>query len=196
MAFWMLHDPALVDRSLQTLTAGFAITVVLSALVGAGVGMQAFGAEVAARTSPNMLDLGIALVAGAAAVYAKIRSRAVSSLVVTQPLLSRRLWRSQMGLVSLIFTAVLLLPLSNSFLQLVGITIDWTSKPPLIRASVRVSQANLPTPAQMAAVQNFINWQQPLSYQLVVQRSAIDIIGPDPKSSSGILHPSRDDGKL
>ena len=64
-----------------------------------------------------------------------------------------------MGLVSLIFTAVLLLPLSNSFLQLVGITIDWTSKPPLIRASVRVSQANLPTPAQMAAVQNFINRQ-------------------------------------
>ena len=77
-----------------------------------------------------MLDLGIALVAGAAAVYAKISSRAVSSLVgtaiavalvppvcvlglllsagewqaasgagllvVTQPQLRRRLWRSQM----------------------------------------------------------------------------------------------------
>ena len=97
MAFGMLHDPALVCRSLLTLTAGFAITVVLSALVGA---------EVAARTSPNLLDLGIALVAGAAAVYAKIRSRAVSSLVVTQPLLRRRLWRSQMGLVCLIFTAL------------------------------------------------------------------------------------------
>jgi hypothetical protein len=48
----------------------------------------------------------------------------------------------------------------------------------------------------VAAVQNFINWQQPLRYQLVVQRSAIDINGPDPESSSGILHPSRDDGKL
>jgi uncharacterized membrane protein len=75
MAFGMLHDPALVGRSLLTLTAGFAITVVLSALVGSGVGMQAFGADVAARTSPNLLDLGIALVAGAAAVYAKIQSR-------------------------------------------------------------------------------------------------------------------------
>ena len=69
--------------------------------------------------------------------------------------------------------------------QLVGITIDWTSKPPLIRASVRVSQADLPTPAQVAAVQQFINSKQPQRYQLVVQRSAIDIIGPG----------SRDDGK-
>ena len=151
MSFEMLHDPALVGRSLLTLAAGFAITVSLSALVGAGVGMPVLGAEVAARTSPNLLDLGIALVAGAAAVYAKIRSRAVSSLVgtaiavalvppvcvlglllsagewqaargagllvVTQPQLRRRLWRSQMGLVSLLFTAVLLLPLSSSFLQ-------------------------------------------------------------------------------
>ena len=253
MSFEMLHDPALVGRSLLTLAAGFAITVSLSALVGAGVGMPVLGAEVAARTSPNLLDLGIALVAGAAAVYAKIRSRAVSSLVgtaiavalvppvcvlglllsagewqaargagllvVTQPQLRRRLWRSQMGLVSLLFTAVLLLPLSSSFLQLVrqsqrqlaqrrieetiakslktetitigrdsqlvGITIDWTSKPPLIRASVRVSQADLPTPAQVAAVQQFINSKQPQRYQLVVQRSAIDSIGPG----------SRDDGK-
>ena len=77
MSFGMLHDPSLVGRSLLTLAAGFAITVSLSALVGAGVGMPVFGAEVAARTSPNLLDLGIALVAGAAAVYAKIRSRAV-----------------------------------------------------------------------------------------------------------------------
>ena len=83
MSFEMLHDPALVGRSLLTLAAGFAITVSLSALVGAGVGMPVLGAEVAARTSPNLLDLGIALVAGAAAVYAKIRSRAVSSLVGT-----------------------------------------------------------------------------------------------------------------
>jgi hypothetical protein len=43
--------------------------------------------------------------------------------------------------------------------QLVGIASDWTSRPPLIRASLRVSQANLPTPAQVAAVQKFINRQ-------------------------------------
>jgi len=50
---------------------------------------------------------------------------------------------------------------------------------------VRVNRADLPTPTQVAAVQQFINNKQPQRYQLVVQRSAIDIIGPG----------SRDDGQ-
>lgn len=264
MAFGVLQGRlALVSTALMTLGVGIGITALLSAVVGWGVGMPVLGQEVAARTSPNLLDLGIALVAGAAAIYAKVRSRAVSSLVgtaiavalvppvcalgllasagqwegargagllfatnllgilsgalvmlaVTQPLLRRRLWHSRMGLVSLMFTALLLLPLSSSFVhlvrqsqrqlaqqrieqaiakslraetitigrdsQLVGITIDWTQTPPLIRASVRVSQPDLPTPAQVAAVQSFINSQQPKRYRLVVQRSAIDIVGPN-----------------
>jgi uncharacterized hydrophobic protein (TIGR00271 family) len=265
MAYGMLQGRlALVGTALVTLGIGIGLTVLLSAVVGGGVGMPVLGQEVAARTSPNLLDLGIALVAGAAAIYAKVRSRAVSSLVgtaiavalvppvcvlgllasagqwegargagllfatnllgilsgalvmltITQPLLRRRLWRSRMGLVSLMFTALLLLPLSSSFVQLVrqsqhqlaqqrieqaiakslqtetltigrhsqlvGVTIDWKQTPPLIRASVRVSEPNLPTPAQVAAVQSFINSQQPKRYRLVVQRSAIDIVGPDP----------------
>jgi uncharacterized membrane protein len=64
MAFGMLHDPTLVGRSLLTLAAGFAITVSLSALVGAGVGMPTFGADVSARTSPNLLDLGTVIALG------------------------------------------------------------------------------------------------------------------------------------
>ncbi|WP_254988895.1 hypothetical protein [Cyanobium sp. ATX 6E8] len=44
-----------------------------------------------------------------------------------------------------------------------------------------MSQSNLPTPAQVAAVQSFINNQQPKRYRLVVQRSAIDIVGPEPE---------------
>ena len=264
-AFGMLRGRlGLVGTAMATLGAGIALTVLLSTLVGAGVGMPLLGQEVAARTSPNLLDLGIALVAGAAAIYAKVRSRAVSSLVgtaiavalvppvcvlgllasdgqwtsargagllfatnllgilsgalvmlaVSQPLLRRRLWHSRMGLVSLGFTALLLLPLSSSFVQLVrqsrqqleqqrieraiakslqtetltigrhsqlvGVSIDWKQSPPLIRVSVRVSQPNLPTPAQVAAVQSFINNQQPKPYRLVVQRSAIEIIGPEP----------------
>lgn len=135
-------------------------------------------------------------------------------LAVTQPRLRLRLWHRRMGLVSLMFTALLLLPLSSSFVQLVrqsqhqlaqqrieqaiakslhtgtlimgrhpqlvGVSIDWKPTPPLIRASVRVSQPNLPTPAQVAAVQSFINSEQTRHYRLVVQRSAIDIVGPDP----------------
>ncbi len=275
-AFGMLQGRlALVGTAMATLSAGIALTVLLSSLVGAGVGMPLLGQEVTARTSPNLLDLGIALVAGAAAIYAKVRSRAVSSLVgtaiavalvppmcalgllasagqwqsargagllfatnllgilsgalmmlaVSQPLLRRRLWRSRMGLVSLVFTALLLLPLSSSFVQLVrqsqlqleqqrieraiakslqaetitigrhsqlvGVSIDWKQIPPLIRASVRVSEPNLPTPAQVAAVQSFINSQQPKRYRLVVQRSAIDIVGPEPAPLSAPPSPTQ-----
>jgi hypothetical protein len=48
-----------------------------------------------------------------------------------------------------------------------------------IRARVRVTDANLPTPLQVAAVQEFINRSQaPRRFRLVVQRTAVDLIGP------------------
>ena len=76
----------LLIKSLRTLVAGVAITTLLSSLLGglaALVGLDQFGAEVIARTAPNLLDLGIALSAGAIASYAKLRSDAVSSLAGT-----------------------------------------------------------------------------------------------------------------
>jgi hypothetical protein len=63
---------------------------------------------------------------------------------------------------------------------MVGITIDWQQNPPLIRARVRVSDPGLPTSGQVAAVQDFINRNQaPLRFRLVVQRTAVDLIGPE-----------------
>jgi hypothetical protein len=65
-------------------------------------------------------------------------------------------------------------------IELVGITTDWQQNPPLIRARVRVTDPRLPTPKQVAAVQDFINRNQaPLRFRLVVQRSAVDLIGPE-----------------
>jgi hypothetical protein len=65
-------------------------------------------------------------------------------------------------------------------IDLVGLSIDWQKNPPLIRARVRVTDPDLPTPGQVADVQAFINRQQaPLRFRLVVQRTAIDLIGPD-----------------
>jgi hypothetical protein len=66
-----------------------------------------------------------------------------------------------------------------------GISIDWQQNPPLIRARVRVTDPKLPTSSQVAAVQAFINRNQaPLRFRLVVQRTAVDLIGsetaPDP----------------
>ena len=254
---------SLVITALSTLATGVGLTVGLSVLMGLLVGLPIFGSEVAARTSPNLLDLGVALVAGAMATYAKVRSKAVSSLAgtaiavalvppvcvlglllatrqwqeawgagllfaanllgilsggllmlaATEPRLRVRLWRSRLGLVSLGLTALLLVPLTSSFLslmaqarratalqqversiarslrsrtltlgkdsELTGITIDWEQNPPLIRATVRGSNPRWPTSKQVAAVQTFINAEQPIRFRLLVQRTAIDVIGPE-----------------
>ncbi len=253
----------LVGRGLLTLAIGVATTVVLSAGLGLIVGLPVFGSEVIGRTSPNLLDLAIAIVAGAIATYAKVRVKAVGSLAgtaiavalvppvcvfgllvaagewqqaqgagllftanllgilsgalvtlgITRPELRLRLFKSRLGFVSLLLTALLLVPLSTSFVgligqarrqaslnrvevviaeslrretitlgkdaELVGIRIDWEENPPLIRASVRVSKPNLPTPEQVAAVQDFINERQSIRYRLLVQRTSIDVIGPE-----------------
>ncbi len=65
-------------------------------------------------------------------------------------------------------------------IDLVGISIDWQKNPPLIRARVRVTDPTLPTAGQVAAVQEFINRSQaPLRFRLVMQRTAVDLIGPE-----------------
>jgi uncharacterized hydrophobic protein (TIGR00271 family) len=65
-------------------------------------------------------------------------------------------------------------------IDLVGISINWQQNPPLIRARVRVTDPALPTAWQVAGVQDFINkTQAPLRFRLVVQRTAVDLIGPE-----------------
>jgi uncharacterized hydrophobic protein (TIGR00271 family) len=253
---------ALVGRALLTLAIGAVSTFALAALLGRLVGLPIFGSEVIARTSPNLLDLGIALVAGAIAAYAKVRRKAVSALAGTaiavalvppvctsgllaaagqwalaggaallfltnllgilsgalitlglsRPELAVGWRRRRLSLGSLVLTSLLLLPLSGSFLNLlrqarrtavqeqveqaidtslrketitlgqnadlVGIRIDWAQNPPLIRAMVRVSRPDLPTPKQVEAVQSFINSRQPIRFRLLVQRSLVDVVGP------------------
>ena len=253
----------LVGTALLTLLLGVVLTVGLSVFLGLGVALPILGSEVAARTQPNVLDLGVALVAGAIAAYASVRSKALSSLAGTaiavalvppvcafglllskaqwgdalgaallfaanllgilsgallalaicQPELRLNLLRSRLGLISLFLTVLLLIPLSGSFLslvaqarrtaaqqqiqqvitaslknrtltlgkdaELIGVRIDWTQNPPLIRAAVRVTNPRLPTPGQVAAVQSYINDTQPIRYRLVVQRVSVDVVGPE-----------------
>lgn len=253
----------LVARGLSTLLAGALITIVLSVLVGRLASLPGFGSEVLARTAPNLLDLGIALVAGGIATYAKLRSEAVSSLAGTAiavalvppvcamglllsaglwgqalgagllyltnllgilsgglvvlasagPAFRHRLRSSRLGAISLMLTAVLVIPLGYSFVDLVrrgrkqvvqvdvertirqlleretitfgqlstlsDLTIDWNQNPPLIRAVVRASQPDEPTFTQVAAAQTLINQRQKRNFRLVVERSAVDVVGPD-----------------
>ena len=264
---------SVVGRALVTLLIGISLTAGLSVLLGAWVALPIFGSEVAARTEPNLLDLGVALVAGAIAAYALVSAKAIASLAGTAisvalvppvcvfglllskaawgdalgaallfaanllgilsgalitlaiclPELRVNLWRSRLGLVSLLLTALLLIPLSGSFLslmaqarrtaaladvqqaitaslknrtitlgqeaELITVTIDWDQNPPLIRASVRVTNPQLPTARQVADVQTYINERQPIRYRLVVQRVSVDVIGPETEPNPPDLVP-------
>lgn len=261
----LLGDAQLLSRALLTLLIGVLTTTLMAALLGSCAGLPQFGSEVTARTSPNLLDLGIALVAGGLATYAKLRSDAVSSLAGTaiavalvppicvmgllishqrwslaggagllfatnlmgiltgglvlmawkDPMLRQQLRRSRLSAANFALTGLLLIPLGSSFIGLLGrarqdntrdairstilaflrretltfgdqqnvdleeLDIDWQRNPPVIRALVRVTDPSLPTFKQVSAVQDEINKRQRLRFQLVVQRTAVDVVGPE-----------------
>ncbi|MCT0202935.1 DUF389 domain-containing protein [Synechococcus sp. CS-602] len=253
----------LVLQGLFTLLLGGLIAVGVSVLLGWLSGLGDFGSEVQARTAPNLLDLGIALVAGGIAAYARLRSEAVSSLAGTAiavalvppvcalglllsasqwsvalgsgllyltnlmgilsgcllvlaksgPGLRNQMSRSRLGIVSLGLTALLVVPLTGSFLDLVrrsreelvqrqvattiqtlltretvtlgqeaqiaDFSINWDVNPPIIRVVVRASRPGEPTPKQVAEVQRLINQRERIRFQLVVERSPVEVVGPE-----------------
>ena len=267
----LLGEVRLLGRSLRTLMVGVLSTTLLSILLGSVTGLPQFGTEVLARTSPNLLDLGIALVAGGLATYAKLRSDAVSSLAGTAIavalvppvcvmglLLSHQSWsdargagllfatnllgiltgglvlmawkdpefrheliRSRLSVASFTLTGLLLIPLGGSFIGLLTqanrenrqsmveqtvrkflvnetltfsdselvdvehVDIDWKTtkkgknkEEGIIRVIVRVTDPDLPSYKQVTLVQEEINKLLQSNYQLVVQRTAVDVVGP------------------
>ena len=267
----LLGEVRLLGRSLRTLLAGVLSTTLLSFLLGSVAGLPRFGTEVLTRTEPNLLDLGIALVAGGLATYAKLRSDAVSSLAGTAIavalvppvcvmglLLSHQNWsqasgagllfatnllgiltgglvlmawqdsefrqkllRSQLSVASFTLTGLLLIPLGGSFIGLLNqanrenrrsmveqtvrkflvnktltfsdpelvdvekVDIGWrptkhgkNKEEGIIRVIVRVTDPDLPSYKQVTLVQEEINKLLQGNYQLVVQRTAVDVVGP------------------
>ena len=85
----LASDWRLMRQSLVTLASGAAICLSLSFILGqiaAYRGLlvsEAFQSEIVGRLSPSVLDLGIAIVAGAIATYAKVRPDAVSAMAGT-----------------------------------------------------------------------------------------------------------------
>ena len=266
----LFGDIPLLTRSLRTLMLGVLATTVLSIVLGRLAGLPQFGSEVAARTSPNLLDLGIALVAGGLATYAKLRSDAVSSLAGTAIavalvppvcvmglLISHAHWekalgagvlfatnllgiltgglvlmacqdsyfrqelkRSHLGAANFALTGLLLIPLGTSFINLLDqarqentrdsvgktieqfltrqtltfgdkkkvdvekVDIDWDQNPPVVRVIVRVVNPELPTFKQVSFVQEEINKRQGIRFRLVVERTAVDVVGPKEKPNT------------
>ena len=85
----LIGQARLLSRSLITLAAGAGITLILSmglGLIARSQGLllvEALPEQVTTRLEANILDLGIALAAGAVASYAKVNPGAVSSMAGT-----------------------------------------------------------------------------------------------------------------
>jgi uncharacterized membrane protein len=66
--------------------------------------------------------------------------------------------------------------------DLESVRIVWDASPPLIVARVNVSDPRLPSFKQVADVQAFINARlAPRRFRLLVQRTAIEVVGPEPE---------------
>jgi len=70
----------LTSRSLFTVLAGTLLTIGVAFLITEAIGWKLAGPEVIARMKPSLLDLGVALAAGAAAAYAYTRPGVSSAL--------------------------------------------------------------------------------------------------------------------
>ncbi|MBE9051429.1 TIGR00341 family protein [Nostocales cyanobacterium LEGE 11386] len=76
----VMGNQRLLKRASFTLLTGVVLTVVTSMLIARIVGIRTFGPEIWGRVSPTLLDLAVALAAGAAGAYAKSRRHVADAL--------------------------------------------------------------------------------------------------------------------
>ena len=75
-----IANKRLLKRSFLTLSTGVLFTVFISAIAVSLIGLKSVTPEILARTNPNLLDLVIALAAGAAGAFANTRKRIADAL--------------------------------------------------------------------------------------------------------------------
>lgn len=261
-AFGILEaDRVLIRASMLSLVVGSLLSVSISALIGMLTGIAQFGSEVMARTQPNLLDLGIAVTAGALAGVAKIDTKVAGTVAGTAiavalmpPICVVGLWLGQGNLdlsrgalllymtnlfgitlacmvafvlfgyslahsarrplgMTLVFTALLVLPLGASTLRLlqqnrleasvknalldrtltfqrvtlVDMNTNWLTTPPEIALTVRASEPV--TSKQALLLEQFVTGELGRPYKLTFLVSQVDEItsdqpGKEPKDSA------------
>ncbi len=74
------QDRRLISGGLKTIAVGLVFSAVFSVIITWLTPIQYAGSEIMARTSPNLFDLGIAVVSGVAGAYAHAREEIAKSL--------------------------------------------------------------------------------------------------------------------
>ncbi len=126
-------DTRLLQKSVVAVAIGALLAVGLSWLVATIVAFPSYGSEVAARTRPNVLDLGIAIAAGCVAGYARVRPSIANTvagtaiavalmppLCVAGLLLGVRDWQEAMGAALLFGTNFLGIALACMIVYLIA----------------------------------------------------------------------------
>lgn len=84
IAFGILEaDRELIRASTVAILMGTAVAIAISAILGATTGIAQYGSEVYGRSQPTLLDLGIAVTAGALAGFAKVEPKLSSTIAGT-----------------------------------------------------------------------------------------------------------------
>ncbi|MBD3886246.1 DUF389 domain-containing protein [Phormidium tenue FACHB-886] len=84
LAFGALEGSVLLFRKgLLSIVVGTLLAIALAWSLGLLVGLPSFGSEVLSRSSPTLLDLGIAVTAGGISGYAKVQPKISGSLAGT-----------------------------------------------------------------------------------------------------------------
>ncbi|MEN9217136.1 MAG: TIGR00341 family protein [Gloeomargarita sp. HHBFW_bins_162] len=79
----LIGDVSLFRRALLSVVVGTVVAIILSCLLGIIAGLSVFGSEILARSTPNLLDLGIAVAAGGVCGYALVEPKVSSTLAGT-----------------------------------------------------------------------------------------------------------------
>ena len=75
-----MGETKLIAKALFTIVIGVALVVLTAVLIANGLGTNFVQSEIYGRTTPNLIDLGIALAAAIAAAYCSVRTRLSSSI--------------------------------------------------------------------------------------------------------------------
>ncbi len=73
-------SPQLLKRSIFSLTTGVILVIFISYFITEFMGLRTVASEILGRTTPNTLDLGVALAAGVAAAFANTRRSIANAL--------------------------------------------------------------------------------------------------------------------
>ena len=75
-----IFDWKLARRSILTVITGVLLVIIFSYLSTHFIGLRIAGSEILSRTSPTLLDLGVAMAAGAAAAFSYTRKSIINSI--------------------------------------------------------------------------------------------------------------------